>query len=124
MKVDYLVGRLVTAVSGPEEDWKWSIDFEGDASIHYMGNVAIPSSEIDGATLGTVEISGSDTKMGFYGGSPAALIEEVTVSTTDLLIRPPGQVELFAITPVIDPEETRPPDIFHERVFPDGIGEA
>jgi hypothetical protein len=121
MKVDYLMGRLVTAVADAiteEEDWDWVIVFEGEARLGHKGNAPAPSPAIDGTTLGTVTEKASKTTMEFYGGSPATLVQAIECHTNTLYIKLLGG-ETAPITPgaeAIDPEETRPPDLFNERI--------
>jgi hypothetical protein len=119
MKVDYLVGRLVTSVSQAvsDEDWKWSISLEGDVRIRHTGNAKIPTHAIDGTALGTVTEQNQRTTMGFYGGNPAVLVEEVVLKTDEISIKEPDKppVQPTVETPV-DPTVDLPDDPSELRV--------
>jgi hypothetical protein len=118
--IDYMIGRRVMGVSSPlhKSDWTWAIELESGIRVVHTGTNKKPSNSIENTVLGTAIEEGTKTRMGFYGGPDAELVEVVAVPAKTLRVEYPEGYEgpQTALQSVVDPSLDLPDDPSSKRI--------
>jgi len=114
-ELEYVLGyRVISVDDSPEDGWR--VNLEGETALRYTGNVVAPGSEIEGTTLGKVELGSEQDEVEFFSGAPAENIYTLTVPKGALTIEW-GESTKPTIVDRGDPADDLPDDPSRERLL-------